>query len=386
VQRLMRGRSLPVLLMLLFVLAAGAWTWPVQGPVLQTFSFDRAHPYAAGQHRGVAIGAGEGVAVLAPASGVVTFAGTVPTSGKTITIETPSGLAVSLTHLGSIDVARNANVDEGATVGTVGASGTPEFDVPYVHLGVREAANDQGYLDPLAFLPVLAPPAAAPAPAPAPPVTAPAAAPVVPAPQPVQAPAVPIAAPVQPANPVVAPAAPVVPAAPAVESPAPAPSEPVGPSLPEVPAASAPVLSPAPAAMSPPPALSTASPVAGSGAGASEPAAAALPAFAPVAPAAEPRSFAVSSPAVSSLFGSLRLADVRHPAALLAPRPLPPAQRVSSREGPAPGPALARVRALVLAASLLAAAAFLWFRRRRPPAPLVRLRAVASADRGQLAA
>ena len=90
------------------------------------------------------------------------FAGSVPTNGKTMTIETPSGLAVSLTHLGSIGVARNASVDEGAAVGTVGPSGTPEFDVPYVHLGIREAANDQGYLDPLAFLPVLAPPAAAP--------------------------------------------------------------------------------------------------------------------------------------------------------------------------------------------------------------------------------
>jgi len=173
----MRRRSLLVLLMLVFVPAAGAWTWPVEGPVLQTFSFDRAHPYGAGQHRGIAIRGGEGEPVRAPASGVVTFAGTVPTNGKTITIETPSGLAVSLTHLGSIAVARNVSVDEGAAVGTVGASGTPEFDVPYVHLGVREAANDQGYLDPLAFLPVLAPPAATPAPAP--PVAVPASSPIL---------------------------------------------------------------------------------------------------------------------------------------------------------------------------------------------------------------
>ncbi len=95
-----------VLLLLLFVPAAAAWTWPVQGPVLQTFSFDPAHPYGAGQHRGIAIGAGDGAPVLAPTSGVVSFAGTVPTNGKTLTIQTPSGLAVSLTHLGSIDVAQ----------------------------------------------------------------------------------------------------------------------------------------------------------------------------------------------------------------------------------------------------------------------------------------
>jgi hypothetical protein len=174
-------RWLVLLLLLLFVPAAGAWTWPVQGPVLQTFSFDQAHPYDAGQHRGIAIGAGAGAPVLAPAAGVVSFAGTVPTNGKTLTIQTPSGLAVSLTHLGSIGVARDASVDEGAVVGTIGPSGTPEFDVPYVHLGIRDASNDQGYLDPLAFLPVLAPPAPAPAPASAPqavPATVPAAAPV----------------------------------------------------------------------------------------------------------------------------------------------------------------------------------------------------------------
>ena len=35
---------------------AGAWTWPVDGLVLQVFSFDPLHPYAAGQHRGIDIG------------------------------------------------------------------------------------------------------------------------------------------------------------------------------------------------------------------------------------------------------------------------------------------------------------------------------------------
>src|SRR6266436_6295237 len=83
-------RLVPVALLALFVLAASAWTWPVRGPVLESFSFDRAHPYGAGQHRGIAIGADAGASVLAPAAGVVRFAGTVPTNGKTITIETPA--------------------------------------------------------------------------------------------------------------------------------------------------------------------------------------------------------------------------------------------------------------------------------------------------------
>ena len=71
-------RLAPVVLLLLLVLASAGWTWPVRGPVLQTFSFDPAHPYGAGQHRGIAIGADAGASVLAPAAGVVRFAGTLP--------------------------------------------------------------------------------------------------------------------------------------------------------------------------------------------------------------------------------------------------------------------------------------------------------------------
>src|SRR6266851_1335411 len=116
-----------VLLLVLWVPSAEAWTWPVTGPVLQGFSFDPAHPYAGGQHRGIDVGAPAGGGpVLAPAAGVVSFAGTVPTSGKSLTIDTPDGLSVTLTHLGSLAVSRDAAVVEGAVVGTVGPSGTPE--------------------------------------------------------------------------------------------------------------------------------------------------------------------------------------------------------------------------------------------------------------------
>src|SRR6266550_7910364 len=101
-RRLIRHVGAVVLVFMISVPCASAWTWPVDGPVLQTFSFDPAHPYAAGQHRGIAIGADGGTPVLAPAAGVVTFAGTVPSSGKTVTIQTDGGLAVTLTHLGSI--------------------------------------------------------------------------------------------------------------------------------------------------------------------------------------------------------------------------------------------------------------------------------------------
>ena len=155
-----------VVAFLVWVPVASAWSWPVQGPVLQPFSYDEANPYAAGQHRGIDIGAAAvGDPVAAPDSGTVSFAGFVPTSGQSLTIETADGYSVTLTHLGSIGVATGAAVTEGDAVATVGPSGTPEQSVPYVHFGVRLTTDPLGYLDPLTLLPGPEPP---PAPTPAP--------------------------------------------------------------------------------------------------------------------------------------------------------------------------------------------------------------------------
>ena len=140
---------------------AHAWTWPVNGPVLRPFSFDRAHPYAAGQHRGVDLGAQSGTAVRAPAAGVVSFAGTVPTGGKTVSIQTSAGYTLTLVHLGSIGVQRGAEIAEGAVVGTVGPSGQVDLTEPFVYFGARVTGDDQGYVDPLSLLPARQSPAPA---------------------------------------------------------------------------------------------------------------------------------------------------------------------------------------------------------------------------------
>jgi len=145
------------------VAAARAWTWPVDGPVLRPFSFDRAQPYAAGQHRGVDLGAPTGSKVVAPADGMVSFAGTVPTGGKTVSIQTPLGYTATLVHLGSIGVSHGARITEGSIVGTVGPSGTVDLSEPYVYLGLRLTSDPQGYVDPLTLLPARP---AAPAPQP----------------------------------------------------------------------------------------------------------------------------------------------------------------------------------------------------------------------------
>jgi hypothetical protein len=192
-----------VLAALLLVPAAEAWTWPASGPVLQSFFFDPSHPYDGGQRRGVAIGGDPGSAVAAPVSGTVTFAGSVPSSGRSVTIATADGLSVTLTHLGSLSVKKDVAVVEGESIGTLAATGDDAIPQPYVHLGVRIASQEQGYLDPLSFLPARpsAPVAVAP---PAPVEAAP-----VPAEPPAAAPASPAVVPasVQPPHPVTAPAA-----------------------------------------------------------------------------------------------------------------------------------------------------------------------------------
>ncbi len=215
-----RVLPLAVLVVLLFAPAAGAWSWPAGGDVVQPFTFDAAHPYAAGQHRGIDVAGDPGTTVVAPEGGSISFAGTVPSSGKSVTILTGDGYAVTLTHLGSIAVGKGAAVSEGDAVGTIGPSGDAEVGVPYVHLGVRIAADEQGYLDPATLLPPRPSASSPPDPAPAPPTSTPVAddVPAAPAP-PAAAPAVATAAPAAPA----ASPSPLDVPAPAVAPPAPTP-------------------------------------------------------------------------------------------------------------------------------------------------------------------
>jgi hypothetical protein len=149
-------KGLALLLPVLVALQVGvqpalAWAWPVDGPVLRPFVLGD-DPYAGGQHRGVDIGAPAGTPVRAPAAGTVSFAGTVPTGGKTITIRTADGYAATLQRLGSTSLSPGLAVREGDIVGSVG-----DGNEPYVYLGVRKADERNGYVDPLVLLPPLAP-------------------------------------------------------------------------------------------------------------------------------------------------------------------------------------------------------------------------------------
>ena len=151
-------RLIPVAVLAALLLApgAGAWSWPTDGAVLRPFVLG-IDPYAGGQHRGVVIAGAAGSTVGAPAAGTVTFAGTVPTSGRSLTILTADGYSVTLTHLGSTAPKKGDAVQEGDAVGTIGPSGDAEVEVPYVHLGVRLDSDPNGYVDPLHFLPARVP-------------------------------------------------------------------------------------------------------------------------------------------------------------------------------------------------------------------------------------
>jgi Peptidase family M23 len=185
-------------LVLLAPPARAEWVWPLRGEVITPYR-NGTDPYASGQHRGIDIAGEVGTAVVAAAGGQVRFAGTVGSSGLTVSIRTADGrFDTSYLHLASVTVREGDPVGTGDRIGTVGTSGTRSAAAPHLHFGVRDAGTRNAYHDPLDFLP---PPTAAPegpreTPAPQPAPARPA--PARPAPSPVEAPAgrrVPVGAP-----------------------------------------------------------------------------------------------------------------------------------------------------------------------------------------------
>jgi Peptidase family M23 len=132
--------------------ASGGWTWPIRGPVLTPYR-NGGDPYAAGQHRGIDIGAPAGSRVVAAAGGTITFAGMVGSSGLTVSERTSDArFDLSYLHLSSIAVHKGDALAAGAVVGAVGVSGRRSVVAPHLHFGVRDAGTRDGYHDPLDFL------------------------------------------------------------------------------------------------------------------------------------------------------------------------------------------------------------------------------------------
>src|SRR5438045_9674558 len=95
------------------VASAGGWTWPVVGPVIQTFDPPDT-PYGSG-HRGIDIAASVGTTVVAPADGTVTFAG--PVGGYLfLTIDHGGGLSSTYSWLSAQLVRKGDRVLQGQPV------------------------------------------------------------------------------------------------------------------------------------------------------------------------------------------------------------------------------------------------------------------------------
>ena len=119
-----------------FAIAAVCLSPPVDGPVVAGYA-------PTGQysgHWGVDYAAREGEGVHAPASGTVTFAGSVA-GMRTVTIEPVSGFKVSLSYLSTVAVSSGARVARGQVIGTAGSP----HGTGGVHLSTRV---DGEYVDP----------------------------------------------------------------------------------------------------------------------------------------------------------------------------------------------------------------------------------------------
>ena len=158
------------------------WTWPLRGEVITRYS-NGDDPYASGRHRGIDIAGETGQPVATAAAGTVRFAGTVGSSGLTVSVRTVDGFDTSYLHLSSVSVREGQSVVAGERLGAVGTSGTRSVERPHLHFGVREAGSRHAYRDPLTLLPAAAMPPQTPVPGPN---AAPA--PVAPAPGSVPAP------------------------------------------------------------------------------------------------------------------------------------------------------------------------------------------------------
>jgi hypothetical protein len=147
--------------------AAAEWTWPVRGRVITSYANDNGRPYAGGMHRGIDIAAPVGTAVVAAASGKVTYAAPLGSSGLTVAMRTSDArYLTSYLHLSRITVEKGVDVGAGDEIGEVGTSGTRSASEPHLHFGVRLVDSDRFYVDPLTLLRALEVPTRDPTPGP----------------------------------------------------------------------------------------------------------------------------------------------------------------------------------------------------------------------------
>jgi murein DD-endopeptidase MepM/ murein hydrolase activator NlpD len=125
--------------------AAGDWSWPVVGPVIQGFDPPDT-PFGSG-HRGIDIAVALGSPVHAPANGTVTFAG--PVGGRLfLTIDHGRGLESRYSFLSALVARRGDAISTGQVVARSGTGHAGDL-FPNLHFAVL---LDDAYVDPLDYL------------------------------------------------------------------------------------------------------------------------------------------------------------------------------------------------------------------------------------------
>jgi len=109
--------------------------WPVEGRISGAFG-ERLDPFSGegAFHRGIDISAAYGSPVVAPAEGVVTFAGWASGYGKLVVVEHSGGVTTRYGHLSGFSVTEGQAVNRGDTLGYVGLSGRSTG--PHLHYEV----------------------------------------------------------------------------------------------------------------------------------------------------------------------------------------------------------------------------------------------------------
>lgn len=118
------------------LLASTPSIWPARGWVTSDFG-SRLDPYTAKRvmHQGMDIANRHGTPVIAPADGVVVFAGVEGAYGKVVVLDHGFGLKTRYAHLSEYHVGRGDKVTRGQEIGAIGNTGRSTG--PHLHYEVR---------------------------------------------------------------------------------------------------------------------------------------------------------------------------------------------------------------------------------------------------------
>lgn len=115
----------------------GGFTWPVAGPLSGVYGSQRIlNGEPRNPHNGLDIAAPRGAPVAAPAPGIVRLAAAdFYFTGGTVVLDHGHGVMSTFAHLDRVDVTEGAQLEAGAVIGAVGATGRATG--PHLHWGVN---------------------------------------------------------------------------------------------------------------------------------------------------------------------------------------------------------------------------------------------------------